>query len=73
MFSKYLIQFSVDGWKYVPSLLFTWGQTMVEEMKIMVQFSSVQSLSCSTLCDPMNHSTPGLPVHHRESTQTHAH
>ena len=28
-----------------------------------VQFSSV-SQSCLTLCDPMNHSTPGLPVHH---------
>ena len=28
-----------------------------------------------TLCDPMNHSTPGLPVHHQlpESTQTHVH
>ena len=36
-------------------------------------FSSVQS--CPTLCDPMNHSTPGLPVHHQlpESTQTHVH
>ena len=28
-----------------------------------VQFSSVVQ-SCLTLCDPMNHSTPGLPVHH---------
>ena len=39
-----------------------------------VQFSSVAQ-SCPTLCDPMNHSTPGLPVHHQlpESTQTHAH
>ena len=41
------------------------------------RFSSVQfSRSvCSTLCDPMNHSTPGLPVHHQllEFTQTHAH
>ena len=38
------------------------------------QFSSV-ALLCPTLCDPMNHSTPGLPVHHQllESTQTHAH
>ena len=33
--SKSLIQFSVDGWVCVPSLLFTWGQTMVEVMKIM--------------------------------------
>ena len=31
--------------------------------------------SCPTLCDPMNHSTPGLPVHHQlqELTQTHVH
>ena len=31
--------------------------------KYMVQFSSVTQ-SCLTLCDPMNCSTPGLPVHH---------
>ena len=39
-----------------------------------VHFSSVAQ-SCSTLCDPMNHSTPGLPVHHHlpEFTQTHVH
>ena len=39
-----------------------------------VQFSSVTQ-SCPTLCDPMNHSTPGLPVHHQlpEFTQTHVH
>ena len=38
------------------------------------QFSSVAQL-CLTLCDPMNRSTPGLPVHHQlpESTQTHLH
>ena len=38
------------------------------------QFSSVAQ-SCPTLCDPMNHSMPGLPVHHQlpESTQTHVH
>ena len=39
-----------------------------------VQFSSVAQ-SCLILCDPMNHSTPGLPVHHQlpEFTQTHGH
>ena len=38
------------------------------------QFSSVAQL-CLSLCDPMNHSTPGLPVHHQlpEFTQTHVH
>ena len=40
----------------------------------LVQFSSVTQ-SCPTLCDPMNRSTPGLPVHHQlpEFTQTHVH
>ena len=37
-----------------------------------VQFSSITQ-SCPTLCDSMNHSTPGLAVHHKlpEFTQTH--
>ena len=41
---------------------------------LSVQFSSVAQL-CLTLCDPMNRSTPGLPVHHQlpGSTQTHVH
>ena len=45
-----------------------------EEMELSVQFSSVAQ-SCPTLCDPMNRSTPGLPVHHQlpEFTQTHVH
>ena len=40
----------------------------------MQEFSSVAQ-SCPTLCDPMNRSTPGLPVHHQllEFTQTHIH
>ena len=33
-------------------------------MFVSVQFSSVAQ-SCPTICDPMNHSTPGLPVHHQ--------
>ena len=41
---------------------------------LSVQFSSVTQ-SCPTLCDPMNCSTPGLPVRHQlpEFTQTHVH
>ena len=41
-------------------------------LDIQVQFSSVTQ-SCPTLCDPMNHSRPGLPVHHQpaEFIQTH--
>ena len=39
-----------------------------------VQLSSVTQ-SCPTLCDPMDHSMPGLPVHHQlpEFAQTHVH
>ena len=46
----------------------------VANSKFSVQFSSVAQ-SCPTLCDPMNRSTPGLPVHHQlqKSTQTHVH
>ena len=42
--------------------------------RIGVQFSSVCQ-SCRNLCNPMNHSTPGFPVHHQlpEFTQTHFH
>ena len=41
---------------------------------VNVQFSSVAQL-CPILCNPMNHSTPGLPVHHQlpEFIQTHIH
>ena len=41
---------------------------------LSLQFSSV-ARSCPTLCDPMNRSTPGLPVYHQlpEFTQTHIH
>ena len=46
----------------------------VTKVLIMLQFSSVAQ-SCPTLCDSMNRSTPGLPVHHQlpEFTQTHVH
>ena len=47
---------------------------ITEKARKQVQFSSVAQ-SCRTLCDPMNRSTPGLPVHHHllEITQTHVH
>ena len=53
------------------TLLFPILNTVLEAS---VQFSSVTQ-SCPTLCDPMNRSTPGLPVHHHlpEFTQTHVH
>ena len=51
--------------------------TIWEALKCIVLillFSSVTQL-CPTLCNPMNRSTPGLPVHHQllEFTQTHVH
>ena len=60
--------------------LWTWeerrekGRCMERKMEIYNQFSSVTQ-SCPTICDPMNHSTPRLPVHHQlpEFTQTHVH
>ena len=49
-----------------------WVQAQWLWLKGLLQFSSVAQL-CPTLCDPMNRSTPGLPVHHQlpEFTQTH--
>ena len=42
--------------------------------ELSVEFSSATQ-SCPTLCDPMNRSMPGLPIHHQlpEFTQTHVH
>ena len=49
-------------------------KTRMFSIIVSVQFSSVAQ-SCLILCDPMNCSTPGLPVHHQlpEFTQTHIH
>ena len=56
--------------------LFLFFSTYIYRLKIFssVQFSSVAQ-SCPTLCDPMNRSTLGLPVHNQlpEFTQTHIH
>ena len=50
------------------------GQSILKLRFSSVHVSSVAQ-SCPTLCDPMNRSTPGLPVHHQlpEFTQTHVH
>ena len=49
--------------------------TMAHSIKITHSILSSVAQSCPTLCDPMNHSTPGLPVHHQLPgfTQTHVH
>ena len=55
-----------------PTLKTTHGYYLLQFSS--VQFSSVAQ-SCPTLCDPMNRSRPGLPVHHQlpKFTQTHIH
>ena len=61
---------SLRGWE-ISRLDFEIKQDWVDGS---VQFSSVTQ-SCPTLCDPMNCSTPGLPVHHQlpDFTQTDVH
>ena len=64
--------------EYKPKLFFLLAKSTDHSFS-SVQFSSVQFISitqsCPTLCNPMNHNTPGLPVHHQlqEFTQTHVH
>ena len=60
------------AWVVLP-LQNTWFITFMLFLTSL-QFSLVAQ-SCPTLCDPVNHSTPGLPVHHKllEFTQTHIH
>ena len=48
---------------------------LIKSHVIAISQFSLVTQSCLTLCDPMNHSTPGLPVHHQlpEFSQTHVH
>ena len=63
----------------MSSLIFFHQCLILFSIQVFCPFSSVQvssvAQSCPTLCDPMNRSTPGLPVHHQlpELTQTHVH
>ena len=74
MLSKALIPFSVEGRGCVPSLLFTWAQTMVEAMKIMGASFKRSHAGTATLTAPnpaagRHRPTPPLetPGHCRES------
>ena len=60
MLSESLIQFPIDGWSFVPSLLFIWAQTMVEVMKIMVT-----SLKRSHACTATFSAPSPAAGHHR--------
>ena len=77
------VLFAIVKTPSVTSLLFyfstiCWGsnicQTYCLVLRLSVQFSSVTQ-SCPALCDPMDCSMPGLPVHHQfpELAQTHVH
>ena len=61
------------SWSLIGIVIYSLLVTVLD-IQSSVQFSSVAQ-SCPTLCDPMNRSMPGLPVHHQlpESTQTHVH
>ena len=86
--NDYPLEFSCLGnpldrraWQAIQSMEWQKSRTQLSDQTttnpctyMKCQFSSVDQ-SCPTLCDPMNHSTPGLPVHHKlpEFTQTHIH
>ena len=67
----------LERWVVILTIVicFMYYNNLINIWKFHVpQFSSVTQ-SCPTLCDPMNLSTPGLPVHHQlpKFTQTHVH
>ena len=79
-----------QGWQYQPSpqmsgpafLFLNLNESSLQILmwcnfhaSLLEQAVSSVAQSCPTLCDPMNRSTPGLPVHHHlpEFTQTHVH
>ena len=78
----YFLSFQLSYFRSVKILLSlkTWLKSSFPKFSpsknliLFFQFSSVAQ-SCPTLCNPMNLSTPGLPVHHQllEFTQTHIH
>ena len=71
LFPRYTLNSSREE-QFMDSYIRLSGLTAL--IQIWYQFSSVAQ-SCLILCDPMDCSTPGLPVHHQlpEFTQTHAH
>ena len=62
---------TINIWKKKNSILFF----SYNIMWILYTFSAVQSHSCVQLCDPLDCSTPGFPIHHQllELVQTHVH
>ena len=74
------LKLNIQKTKIMASSPFTSWQIDGETVETVADFIFSQSVSsvaqsCPNVCDPMNHSTPGLPIHHQlpESTQTHVH
>ena len=65
------IKDDINRWRDIPC---SWV-AKINIVKMTIRSDQIRSVtqSCPTLCDPMNHSTPGLPVNHQlpEVTQTH--
>ena len=63
--------------KYSPKLIKDLKALFQADVIKMAESEQIRSVaqSCATLCNPMNRSTPGLPVHHQrlEFTETHIH
>ena len=64
------IEYAYEDWNRLKKTF----ESYLDSKEISLQFNSVAQ-SYHTLGNPMNHSTPGLPVHHQlpEFTQTHVH
>ena len=59
-----LVNYFISVFLIFKLRIFTWLYFLKNNLHLFIQFSSVTQ-SCPTLCDPVNHSTPGLPVHHQ--------
>ena len=68
---------SVDSASQMPKYLHFISTMVIHAKSLQIRSDEIRSVtqSCLTLCDPMNRSTSGLPVHHQlpEFTETHVH
>ena len=71
----FLTQVSNLGLLHCRQILYHWITREAQDTSFRSDQIRLVGQSCPTLCDPMNRSTPGLPVHHQllEFTQTHIH
>ena len=74
------LKLNIQKTKIIASSPITSWQIDGETVETVADFIFSQSVSsvaqsCPNVCDPISHSTPGLPIHHQllESTQTHVH